>query len=100
MALEKAGNSDSLKKLVRRIKKKFPDYNFDVVPEPDRKHKAPSLCKSNTINYTDTEGNLFCGQRFKLVNDSGVGYTWTTCHALIRKVDEQKKYQDLQDEIF
>ena len=32
------------------------------------------------------EGNLFCGQRYKLQHeDNPFSYEWKTCHALIKK---------------
>ena len=48
MTLEQAGGN-SLNKLIKTIKERYPDYNFDVPPAPDRKHKAPYLCKDNKI---------------------------------------------------
>ena len=44
MGLEQAGGS-SLNDLVKRIKERFPDYNFDITPEPDTKCKSQYDCK-------------------------------------------------------
>ena len=99
MALEEIGNSEGLKRLVQRIKKRFPDYNFDIPAAPDRTHKAPYLCKDNKDTYYDNDGNVFCATRYKLVSESNPhAYTWATCHALISTLDEQQVYKDLQDE--
>lgn len=72
MALEEIGSSESLKKLVIRIKERFPDYNFDVPAPPDTKCKAPGLCSPNSIRYYDNDGNIYCGQRYKLVEESNI----------------------------
>ena len=86
MALEPIGNSIAVEKLKNRLKKRFPNHNFDVKQQPDTRHKAPHLCKDNKIKYIDMEGNLFCGQRYKLQHeDNPFSYEWKTCHALIKK---------------
>lgn len=101
MALEEIGSNEGLKKLVERIKKRFPDYNFDIPAGYDTTHKAPYLCKSNTQTYYDNEGNVFCATRYKLTSESNPhAWTWATCNALISKLDEQKVYKEQQDDIF
>ena len=101
MALEEIGNSEGLKRLVERIKKRFPDYNFDIPVGYDTTHKAPYLCKSNTQTYFDNDGNVFCATRYKLTSESNPhAWTWATCNALISTLDEQKVYKEQQDDIF
>tara|TARA_R100000742_G_C4276774_1_gene98075 strand:- start:86 stop:382 length:297 start_codon:yes stop_codon:yes gene_type:complete len=96
MALDPIGSSLKIKELKSRLEKRFPNFNFDVKQEFDTKHKSPSLCKSNTINYTDMEGNLFCGQRFKLQSDKNpFSYEWATCHALIKKAEVKDNSKEL-----
>ena len=75
MDLERAGSLFNLDKFKERLKKRFPDYNFDVPPPPDTRCKAPYFCKDNTIKYTDVEGNTFCGLRYKETDDKDP-YRW------------------------
>jgi|TARA_R100000005_G_C4962787_1_gene178807 hypothetical protein len=102
MDLEPIGESFNVKRLKDKLKKRYPNHNFDVPAEPDTQCKAPYLCnKSDKITYTDTEGNLYCGLRFKQSDkDDPYKWQWETCHALIRKVNISSKYEELQDDIF
>lgn len=86
MALEEIGRSAGLQRLVDRIKKKYPNYNFDVPTEYNTQHKSPYLCKDNKITHYDTEGNIFCGTRYKLKDEvNPYTWEWATCNALIEK---------------
>jgi hypothetical protein len=72
-----------LDKLKLRLQKRFPDYNFDVPAPPDTKCKAPFYCSKNEIKYTDMEGNLYCGYRYKLTDEKNpFTWEWKVCHAL------------------
>ena len=96
MALEQAGGG-SLNDLIKKIKDRFPDYNFDIPPEPDTKCKSQYDCKGlRNITYRDSEGDIYCGRRFKL-QDANNSYAWTykECHALLQK----KRQGGIQDEI-
>ena len=94
MDLEPIGGS-SIDKLIVRIKERYPNYNFDIPPEPHTKHKS-YLCKDNKIFYTDNEGNVFCGGRYKEVDEKNpFAWTWRECHALVKKY----KQEDEQDEL-
>ena len=96
MALEDGGISINVEKLKVKLQEKYPNYNFDIPPEPDRLHKAPHLCKTNTIFYTDKEGNVFCGGRYKEADAKNPFiWTWRECHALVQKA----KQEDEQDEL-
>jgi hypothetical protein len=96
MGLEQAGGS-SLNDLVKRIKERFPDYNFDITPEPDTKCKSQYDCKGlRNITYSDTEGNIYCGRRYKLQDDNNPhAWSFKECHALLQK----KRQGGIQDEI-
>jgi hypothetical protein len=86
MALEQAGGS-SLNKLIKKIKEKYPDYNFDIPPAPDTKCKSKYDCQGlKNIAYKDREGNIFCGKRYKEASEDDP-YTWSykECHALLQK---------------
>ena len=102
MDLEPIGDSVSVEKMKQKLKQKYPNHNFDKPPEIDRRHKAPSLCKINTNNYIDSEGDLYCGQRYKLTDENGRGYTTETCNALIKAADEtsQAEYKEAQDNLY
>ena len=60
MALEPIGNSVAVDKLKKRLKKKYPNHNFDVKQQPDTRCKAPSLCKSNKIFYLSNVVHGIC----------------------------------------
>jgi hypothetical protein len=84
MALEEIGDSLNVDRLKSKLKKRYPNHNFDIPPEPDRKCKMNGICPPNKITYTDTEGNLFCGHRYKKTDKEDI-YKWefATCHALL-----------------
>ena len=86
MALEEIGNSLNVEKLKDKLKKRFPNHNFDIPVEPDRKCKMNGLCPSDKIVYTDTKGDKYCGHRYKKTDEDDV-YKWeyATCHALIQE---------------
>lgn len=96
MALEEVGKSLNVEKLKRKLKERYPDYNFDISPEPDTKHKSHHDCMSNKIFYTDTQGNKYCGARYKEVSEDNL-YKWEykVCHALVQKAKQGGE----QDEI-
>ncbi len=101
MALEQAGGLFDVNKLKARLKERYPEYNFDVPAPLDTKCKSPFYCKDNEIRYTDTEGNLFCGLKYKETDDKDpYKWEWKVCHALIKPVDIQTKHQKDEVELF
>tara|TARA_R100000315_G_scaffold62237_1_gene42861 strand:- start:1885 stop:2181 length:297 start_codon:yes stop_codon:yes gene_type:complete len=96
VALEQAGGG-SLNDLIKKIKDRFPDYNFDIPPEPDTKCKSQYDCKGlRNITYSDKEGNIYCGRRYKLQDDNNPhAWSFKECHALLQK----KRQGGIQDEI-
>ena len=86
MALEEIGDSLNVEKLKDKLKQRFPNHNFDIPVEPDRKCKMNGLCPSDKIVYTDTKGDKYCGHRYKKTDEEDV-YKWeyATCHALIQE---------------
>jgi hypothetical protein len=72
VALEDGGISINVDRLKSKLRERYPNYNFDIPPEPDTKHKAPSICLSNTIFYKDMEGNMYCGARYKQVDEDNI----------------------------
>lgn len=80
------GISIDVEKLKARLKKKYPNHNFDVPPPPDTKCKKEYECKQlNNITYSDKEGNIYCGRRYKQTKGENY-YQWEyrECHALIK----------------
>ena len=73
MDLEPLGEGISVKRLKDKLKKRFPNYNFDIPDEPDTR------CKVNG-------GNVYCGFRFKQVDEDNIYHWWyATCNALLEK---------------
>jgi|DEB0MinimDraft_6_1074348.scaffolds.fasta_scaffold07727_6 hypothetical protein len=102
MALENVGKSFDIDKFKKKLKDLYPEYNFDVPVAPDTKCKSPYFCDSkDKIKYSDTEGNLYCGLRYKLQDDKNpFKWEYATCHALIESVDEQAQWEEKQGDIF
>lgn len=102
MDLEPVGGLFNVEKLKARLKKRYPDHNFDIKPQPDTKCKARYLCNNkDKITYYDQEGNVFCGQRYKQSDPiDPYKWEWRECHALIKPAMTQKEYKDMQDDIF
>ena len=94
MALEQADFS-GIERLKKKLQEKYPNHNFDIPSEPHTEHKS-YLCKDNKIFYTDKEGNVFCGGRYKEADARNPFiWTWRECHALVQKA----KQEDEQDEL-
>jgi hypothetical protein len=101
VALEPIGDSFAVDKLKAKLQKKYPNQNFDLPAPPDRKHKAPYLCKDNKIFYEDINGNVFCGNRFKKQDDvNPYKWDWAVCHALVKSDNEKQIHTDNQKEMF
>jgi len=102
MALEEIGSSLNVERLKERLKKRFPDHNFDIPPEPDRTCKARAFCNSkDKPTYYDQEGNIYCGLRYKQADaNDPYKWDWRECHALIKEADKQKEYWEQQEDIF
>ena len=46
--------------------------------------------------YTDSKGNLFCGQRYKLQDDNNpYKWEWRTCNALLKEKEQGAKTTEL-----
>ena len=89
MSLESAGQIFNVDKLKSKLKERYPNYNFDVAPEPDTKCKAPHVCLNNKIFYTDMEGNTYCGARYKQTEEDNYHkWTYQVCHAMVKKADQ------------
>ena len=103
MALESIGENQNLKRLVKKLEEKFPNYDFSTSALADRICKAKNECdKPDKIMYYDIEGNLYCGHKFQQTLDeiSINRWEWRTCNALIKTVEELKLSKLKQDKFF
>ena len=91
------GISINVDKLKAKLQEKYPNYNFDIPPQPDTKCKQVIGCNRLTNNtYSDKEGNIYCGRRYKQTEKGNI-YKWEyrECHALLKSAEQEGK----QDEI-
>ena len=96
MAIEEEGILINVDKLKAKLKERYPNHNFDIPPKPDTQCKARTLCTKDRIMYTDVEGNLYCGLRYKETKDDNpYQWEWRTCHALVKAAKQGGE----QDEI-
>ena len=76
MALEDQGISINVEKLKAKLKKRYPEYNFDIPAPPDTTCKARAFCSADRQYFIQIhEGNTFCGQRYKQT-DKDNPYKW------------------------
>lgn len=101
MDLEPVGGLFDVDKIKARLQKRFPTHNFNVPAPPDTRCKSQFYCKDNDIRYTDTDGNLYCGLRYKEADDKDpYKWEWKVCHALLKPVDIQAKHKEEEVELF
>ena len=103
MALEKAGNSFNVDKLVKKLEKLYPEYDFSKPPPLDRKCKvveSGKICNKKAVRpiYTDADGNERCGFMYKQVGDTPYAFVKRECHAVITTPEERVTYE--QGDIF
>jgi len=103
MALEPAGGSFNINKLVEKLQKIYPDYDFSKKPPLDRKCKVvegnkPCTKKDVRDVYLDSDGNERCAFLFKQVGDTPFAVEQKGCHAIITTPEERKRYE--QGDIF
>ena len=100
MALEKAGDVTNFKidKLIGKLQKKFPDYDFSKPAPLDRKCKVvvegKKCNQTDKITYFDLDGNECCGHSFKL-QDENVPHAYEnrTCNAVLSTAEERKQFE-------
>ena len=86
--------SINVQKLVKRLAKRFPDYDFDQPAQLDTrcKQSIDGRCKIlKHLSYaTDQDGNDFCIKQIKIVHeDNPYAHKVITCSAIL-KTKEQK----------
>ena len=89
MAIED-GISINVDKLKAKLQERFPNHNFDIPPPPDTKCKQKYDCKKlGNITYSDKEGNIYCGKRYKQTKEGNI-YQWEyrECHALLKRAEQ------------
>lgn len=88
--------------LIKKLEKRFPDYDFSKPPKPDTRCKITTKDKcpidvfeknqSNTLLDIDEE--LVCGVRYKLQDeDNPYRYEERTCMAVLRTEAERQVYE-------
>jgi hypothetical protein len=85
-----------LEKLKAKLKKKYPNHNFDVPSMPDTKCKVNGRCPGNRAIYYDNSGNYFCGAISKMMDERTMEKSDKECGAYlvdlsIRKAEEKRK---------
>jgi hypothetical protein len=85
-----------LEKLKAKLKKKYPNHNFDVPSMPDTKCKVNGRCPGNRAIYYDNSGNYFCGAIIKMMDERTMEKSDKECGAYlvdlsIRKAEEKRK---------
>ena len=98
MALENP--SLSVDKLKAKLKKKYPNHNFDIKAELDSTCKMGGRCPGNRAIYYDNDGNYFCGAQVKLMDPNSMEKSTRECGAflvdLTIKRAEQKRRHNAQ----
>jgi hypothetical protein len=91
MALEQP--SFPLDKLKAKLKKKYPNHNFDVASMPDTKCKVNGRCPGNRAIYYDNSGNYFCGAIIKMMDERTMEKSDKECGAYLVELSMQKAEQ-------
>ena len=91
MALEQP--SFPLDKLKAKLKKKYPNHNFDVPYMPDTKCKVNGRCPGNRAIYYDNSGNYFCGAIIKMIDERTMEKSDKECGAYLVDLSMQKAEQ-------
>tara|TARA_Y100000590_G_C15076629_1_gene772199 strand:+ start:200 stop:526 length:327 start_codon:yes stop_codon:yes gene_type:complete len=88
--------------LMKKLEKKFPEYDFSKPPKPDRRCKITEKdeCpvdifeKNQSYKLLDIDGELVCGVRYKLQDkDNPYKYEERTCMAVLRTEAERQVYE-------
>ena len=95
MALEKAGG-ENLDRLIKKIKDRYPNHNFDIPSMPSTKCKFTHRCNKEQPVYYDNDGNYYCAVMDKVVTNTGSMKTELQgCNAylveLTHRKDEEKR---------
>ena len=87
--------SINVQRLVKRLQKRFPKYDFSQPAQLDRRCKKSTtgICPvSKHLEYaTDIDGNDFCIKQIKLANESNpYAHTVVTCNSIIKTKEEKE----------
>ena len=85
----------NVQKLVKRLQKRFPDYDFSQPAPLDRRCKKSITGKCLKVKHltyaTDYDGNDFCIEQIKLADeDNPYAHKVITCNAIIRTKEEKE----------
>lgn len=87
--------SINVQRLVERLQKRFPNYDFNQPAQLDRRCKKSTtgVCPvSKHLEYaTDIDGNDFCIKQIKLADENNpYAHTVVTCNAIIKTKEEKE----------
>ena len=82
-----------LEKLKAKLKKKYPNHNFDVPSMPDTKCQANGRCPGNRAIYYDNSGNYFCGAIIKMIDERTMEKSDKECGAYLVDLSIKKAEQ-------
>ena len=87
--------SINVQRLVERLQKRFPNYDFSQPAQLDKRCKKSTtgVCPiSKHLEYaTDFDGNDFCIKQIKLADENNpYAHTVVTCNAIIKTKEENE----------
>lgn len=82
-----------LEKLKAKLKKKYPNHNFDVPSMPDTKCAVNGRCPGNRAIYYDNSGNYFCGAIIKMIDERTMEKSDKECGAYLVDLSIKKAEQ-------
>jgi hypothetical protein len=85
----------NVQKLVERLQKRFPDYDFNQPAQIDRRCKKSYTGQCPVVKHssyaTDTDGNDFCIKQIKVaLADNPYAHNVITCNAILRTKQEKE----------
>ena len=90
--------SISIGKLKDKLKKKYPNHNFDIASLPDTKCRFPHRCRQGQPVYYDKDGNYFCAVMDKVVTDLGsMKNELQGCNAYLVELTQKKQEEKRRD---
>ena len=77
--------SYNVEKLIAKLQKRYPEYDFSQPIRPNRVHRCVTKNDRPGEYATDVEGNDFCIRQFKQTRDDNpYVYEIKTCYAILR----------------
>ena len=77
--------SYNVEKLIAKLQKRYPEYDFSQPIRPNRVHRCVTKNDRPGEYATDVEGNDFCIRQYKQTRDDNpYVYEIKTCYAILR----------------